>query len=656
MWPERFSLFGSLRSILVGPYLLVLSLVMLDGKAQTQSAVKPVALSASAIRAYYRGKYLEVVKVYEQKEREGVPLSPESKLYAASSFLALQDKAKAYTLYREAFAELNPDGVETRFVAEYGILCLHAEDLNAAQRYIQAALTRLSDPDSIIYLSTALDWTKQALAYKDPPPADYLWKAYNFSRLNSPESDYCVFRYRDALYFISRRAPERGRDPEDLLPYEALYVAPLADTTVRQMGFFGKFHESIAGFIGKDTMVVYRSARRRGDFYISVWKEGLWSEPVLWKAFPNSRKGSEDAICEDSKTGEIIFSSDRKGTRGGKDLWRTRRLPDGRFSEPEPLTELNSPYDEDAPLIIGDTLYFASNRPQSLGGYDLFRSLRQNNRWSTPERLPKPFNSSAHDIYLFWLNPDSALISSDRLSTLGEMDIFLIVKEKLLPPRPPPPPPPPQPRFYTFSGRSYDVRTQASVPATILLVPEPDAPPLWEARSEASGSFSAVKPHAGNYFLIATAPGYAAYIEPVTIPDSTDFTRDIAMVPLEELRKIRFPRIHFDFDRHTLRMEAPKSLDTLLTILQTYPTVIVAVEGHTDSIGTDAYNIRLGQRRAEAARTYLIERGIAPYRLRPYTYGERRPWRPNNNPYNRFLNRRVEFRILESAEPLPSQN
>jgi outer membrane protein OmpA-like peptidoglycan-associated protein len=63
----------------------------------------------------------------------------------------------------------------------------------------------------------------------------------------------------------------------------------------------------------------------------------------------------------------------------------------------------------------------------------------------------------------------------------------------------------------------------------------------------------------------------------------------------------------------------------------------------------------LGLRRAHAARNYLIERGIAPHRLRPYSYGERKPWRPNNNPYNRFLNRRTEFRVLESIEPLPPQ-
>ena len=660
MQGDRFYARGSFTSFKASITILLGAIFLTPGaKAQSPNSTKLTNLPETAIRAYYRGKYLSVIKAYEAKEKEGAPLSPEAKLYAASSFYALQDKARAYALYREAFLERNPDQVDTRFVAEYGLLCLHAEDLNTAQRYLQTALTRLRDVDSITFFSKALDWTKQMLAYKEPPPVDFVWKAYNFSKLNSPEMDYCVFRHGDKLYFISRRDPGRGLDPEDLLPYEALYVMSLKDSTVKRVGFFGKFHEGIAGFVGKDTMVVYRSARRRGDFYISTYDGQLWSEPVFWKAFPNSRKASEDAICEDPKTGEIIFSSDRKGSQGGKDLWRTRRLPDGRWSQPEPLTELNTPYDEDAPLIIGDTLYFASNRPQSLGGYDLFRSIRQGNRWSTPERLPKPFNTSAHDIYLFWLNPDSAFISSDRMNGLGKMDIYLIVKEPLpkpvKEPRPEPAPPPAQPRIYTFSGRAYDLRTQAPVIATIRLASKPEAPPTWQSQTEPTGTFSTTKPAGGNYFLIATAPGYAAYIEPITLPDSADFTRDIVMIPLEELRKIRFPRIHFDFDKHNLRTEAPKSLDTVLAILQQYPTIIVAVEGHTDSIGTDAYNMGLGLRRAHAARNYLIERGIPPYRLRPYSYGERKPWRPNDTPYNRFLNRRTEFRVLESIEPLPPQ-
>jgi len=635
----------------VGFWSLVIIHILADPLwGQSSTHLKPTSFSNSVVRAYWRGKYIDVLKAYEQKQSTGEILAPESKLYAASSLHAMGDKERAYDLFREAFSELNPTQVDSRFIAEYGLLSLHAEDLATGQRYLQEALSRTTDADSIIYLSTALDWAKQGLNYKEVPPVDFVWRAYDFMKLNSPEMDYCAFRYKGRLYFISRREPRRGTAPEDLLPYEALYVASLKDTAPQLMGFFGKYHEGVAGFIG-DTMIVYRSAHRRGDFYISFLKGDLWTEPVLWKAFPNSRKGSEDAICQDPKTGDILYASDRKGTQGGKDLWRVRQLSNDRFSEPENILELNSPYDEDAPLILGDTLYFASNRPQSIGGYDVFRSIRQGTRWGTPERLPKPFNSPGHDIYLFWLNPDSAFISSDRRGGLGKMDIYLIVKEPL----PPPPAPPVTPRVYTFGGRSYNYRTQEGVSARILLVPAPEAPPVLTTESSTSGSFSIEKPQGGAYYLIAVASNYATYMEPVDVPDTSDFSRDIPLIPLEELRKIRFPRVHFDFDKYNLRTEAPKSIDTVLAILRQYPTVVVSVEGHTDSIGTEAYNMRLGQRRAETVRAYLIEQGVAPYRLRPRSYGENKPWRPNSNPYNRFLNRRTEFRVLEGAEALPTQ-
>ncbi len=617
--------------------------------AQAQAPVPPQAraLPRSVIRHYWKGNYLRVKADYEQlSQQASTPLSAEAKLYYASSLYALADKQQAYERYREAFSELDESRVEVRFIAEYGLLCLYAGDFGQGEKLITRVLTQLSDPDSIVYLSTALSWAKQNASYKDLPLLDYVWEAHNLSMLNSSEMDYCVFRHKGRLYYISRREPQRGLAPEDQLPYEALYVASLIDTTIRPVGFFSKYHEGIAGFVG-DTLIVYRSSRRRGDFYIAYPKEGgAWKEPILWKAFPNSRKGSEDAIAEDRKTGSFIFSSDRKGTIGGKDLWVVRRLPDGKLSEPENITELNTPFDEDSPFLVEDTLYFASNRPQSLGGYDLYRSVRQGTRWSPPERLPKPFNSPAHDIYLTWLHPDSAILSSDRLGGLGKMDIYLVVKKRL-----PPPAEPPITRTYRLEGRAYDLKTGQPVLAQVRLIQNQNE--VVRTETQPDGTFSQEKPGAGLYLLIATAPGYALFMEKVEIPDTADWTHDIPLVSIAELRRIRFPRVHFDFDKHSLRMEAPKSLDTVLTILQTYPTLIVEVQGHTDSIGSMAYNQRLGQRRAETVRQYLIEKGIPGTRLKARSYGEEAPASPNSTPYYRFLNRRVEFRIIESTEDLP---
>jgi outer membrane protein OmpA-like peptidoglycan-associated protein len=411
------------------------------------------------------------------------------------------------------------------------------------------------------------------------------------------------------------------------------------DSVVKPLSFFSGKHEGVAGFIG-DTMIVYRSARRRGDFYIAYPQGKGWAAPVKWKAFPNSRKGSEDALCEDPKTGDIIFSSDRKGTLGGDDLWITRRLPNGRFAPPENLKVLNTPYSEDAPFIVGDTLYFAHNGPNSIGGYDIFFSVRQpGGGWGKPQRLPRPFNTSGHDSYLFFIHPDSLYLSSDRVGGRGRMDLYLIVKEPLpLPPAPPPTPP----RGYVITGRIYDLQTGQPVAALVVLKPLSDTTASPSSIGEGV-EFQGQKPPAGKYLLQAYAPGYAQYVEGILVPDTGDVQRDIGMLSEEVLRRLKLPRLHFNFDKYDLRSEAPAALDTVLQILRTYPSLCIEIAGHTDSIGTNAYNQKLSERRSGTVYRYLIEQGIDPIRLSPKGYGEERPMVPNGTPYQRFLNRRVEF-------------
>lgn len=139
------------------------------------------------------------------------------------------------------------------------------------------------------------------------------------------------------------------------------------------------------------------------------------------------------------------------------------------------------------------------------------------------------------------------------------------------------------------------------------------------------------------------ADGYATALTPVTIPDAGDAQEEVAMLSAEELKKLRLPRLHFNFDKYDLRAEAPAALDTVLRILQQYPTLVIEVAGHTDSIGTQQYNQGLSERRANTVCKYLIERGVSPARLKPRGYSEDRPLVPNDTPYRRFLNRRVEF-------------
>ena len=110
-----------------------------------------------------------------------------------------------------------------------------------------------------------------------------------------------------------------------------------------------------------------------------------------------------------------------------------------------------------------------------------------------------------------------------------------------------------------------------------------------------------------------------------------------------ELMAVLRENIHFAFDSARLMDEAKQVLSKVAAALQTNRNISVNVVGHTDSIGTDAYNLRLGERRALVARDYLIELGVEVYQLRVISKGESEPMATNVNASGRAINRRVEF-------------
>ena len=109
---------------------------------------------------------------------------------------------------------------------------------------------------------------------------------------------------------------------------------------------------------------------------------------------------------------------------------------------------------------------------------------------------------------------------------------------------------------------------------------------------------------------------------------------------------IEFEDVHFDFDRYSLRPEALKLLDEAVAKLQANPNIQVTIEGHADSVGTQQYNLALGDRRANSARDYLVMRGIAASRLRTVSYGEDRPIDTNETAAGRARNRRAHLAVI----------
>jgi len=106
-----------------------------------------------------------------------------------------------------------------------------------------------------------------------------------------------------------------------------------------------------------------------------------------------------------------------------------------------------------------------------------------------------------------------------------------------------------------------------------------------------------------------------------------------------------FDHVLFDFDKSTIKPEAEPVLGNVIESLKKYPKDTVLLEGHTCNIGTDEYNMGLGQRRADAVKKYLVEHGIDESRISTKSLGESKPAVANDTPANRKLNRRVVFDI-----------
>ena len=181
---------------------------------------------------------------------------------------------------------------------------------------------------------------------------------------------------------------------------------------------------------------VYQDLSGGGDIYFSNFGQNKFEE--LEKLRHNSVNTKYwETHCTLTPDGEnMYFVSDRPGGFGGRDIYRIVKLPNGEWSEAQNMGPgINTEYDEDSPFIAvnNKTLYYASNGPKSMGGFDIFASYRdENNVWSTPISLGYPINSCGDDIY-YTTTVDGlkGYLSSFRKGGHGEKDIYEIQNDYL---------------------------------------------------------------------------------------------------------------------------------------------------------------------------------------------------------------------------------
>jgi hypothetical protein len=176
-------------------------------------------------------------------------------------------------------------------------------------------------------------------------------------------------------------------------------------------------------------LYIFRSAVvGNGDIFVSYLKGTKWTAPEKVKGI-NSNYW-EGSICFTPDEKYLYFASERPNGIGGRDLYAAMRMPDGSYGSVKNLgATINTPYDEDSPFVTadGNTMFFSSTGHNSTGGYDVFRSDLKAGKWGEPYNIGKPVNTTLDDKY-YWVSADGArgYYSSERKNGLGGQDIYLV--------------------------------------------------------------------------------------------------------------------------------------------------------------------------------------------------------------------------------------
>lgn len=403
------------------------------------------------------------------------------------------------------------------------------------------------------------------------------------------------------------------------------------------------------------TWLVFTGCNRQGDgsqgacdLYWSQLKSTGWTKPVPFSATVNSPHwDAQPTIGADNRT--IIFTSSRPGTFGGMDLWQTTRQPDGKWSKPENLgPNINTPGKDHTPFLHpdGQTLYFASDSLPGMGGSDLFFARREaDGTWGKPQNLGYPINTKGEEgMLVVSLDGRTAYFASDRPGGKGGLDIYTFELPEFARPKP-----------VTYAkAKVTNAATGNPVTAKVEFTDLTTGKVHVSASTKSDGTFLVCLPAGRDYALNVSKDKFLFFSEHFNLVESATadkpFLMNIALQPIEPPtdkatvgKPIVLRNVFFETGSASLRAESITELDRLEKLLSSSPKLNIQINGHTDNVGSDATNQSLSEARAKAVQDYLLEKGIAPERLRFKGFGKTQPLESNDTPEGRARNRRTEF-------------
>lgn len=561
-------------------------------------------------------------------------------LYYAET-LRKNAKYKAAILHYESFLRLHPDNIQAR------------NGLESCQKIEQ--------------------WKNEAIPYTVKKSPVLNLKRGNFCPLLLPTE------YKTVI-FSSSALLKDGVKPSKItgLPDNDFYLSKMSmeggwEKPEHIEGPINSEFDEGAACIDSDGKTLYftRCVTKSDD------KNAVHSQAEIFRSTRSGEEWSEPEKMELSKDSTIYFAhpalspdgrylyyvSEMKGGFGGKDIWRSE-VSGKTFGPPENLgPQINTPGDEMFPYFrFNGEFYFSSDGWPGLGGLDLFKAViaEGDSVWNIQNLYG--LNSNADDFGIaFFGKEERGLFSSNRKEAKGLDKIYEFGEPN---------------RYVEVSGYVYDREGEPIPDANIRIVSDKGV--NTKIRSRKDGSYSHQIEKNAEYALLGTCRSYLNYSNHFySIDKDTAYRMDFILTSLHV--PVRIDNIFFEYDRWELLPESGPALQELLKLLLDNPHITIEISAHTDRKGSEEYNVRLSQKRAQSVVDYLVASGIEEERLKAQGYGESKPGKVTADMVSKYpflkedvfleesyieslslqqqdiadrINRRCEFKVLKTTYKL----
>ena len=477
-------------------------------------------------------------------------------------------------------------------------------------------------------------------------------------------------------------------DSLSTVPHRKFYIAKKENDSTWVMqdeyaeGWFNaKGTENGNGCFNQDSSIFYfsrgiRNARGQLIFhlYYANREDGeTWSEPIKMNDEINVKNfhSTQPSMGYHFKKQVplLYFVSNRvQGSRGGWDIWFSEfDAKKNQWKSPKNGgSKINTTLNEMSPRynIDNKTMYFSSEGWPGLGGFDIFKTIGELKDWSQPKNIGYPINTGVDELYFSKEKEgDAGYFVSNRKGSVSLKnptccdDIYYYKENDFI--------------HLGVKGKTYEVQELKKVEDTLITSSitlslvllydslEGEEIVIKTILPEANGDYFFDLEKGKEYTLKANAENFFMQtfdISTKNAAESDTIEKDFFMKRFS-IKPIVVKNIYYQYDKFTLLDSSKSVIDTTMyKILIENPDIKIEIGSHTDSRGSDAYNQRLSQQRAQSVVDYLVKKGIPRKRLVARGYGESKPIAPNDNkdgsdnPEGRQMNRRTEFKVIGTIE------